>query len=203
MNWIDATVLVIIGLSAVFSMVRGFVREVLGVAAWVGAGIAALRLFPLVQPEVASLLPKGLQHFAVYGAMGVVFIVVLVVLSLVSALIGGLVRDSALSSLDHSLGLVFGAVRGAVIVACAYVALSIGVAPDQWPRPVVKARFLPLAYMGANELVGLLPAQYQPKVDPLPGAKAPPATQLMVQPVAGSALAATPAVQTPSQTQTP
>ena len=39
MTWIDGAVLLIVVLSAAFSMVRGFVREVLGVGAWVGAGV--------------------------------------------------------------------------------------------------------------------------------------------------------------------
>jgi membrane protein required for colicin V production len=186
MTWIDAAALVIVILSAAFSMVRGFVREVLGVGAWIGAGAAAVKFYPLVLPEINSVLP--MKNLVVYAAMGVIFIVVLIVLSLVSALIGGMVRDSPLSGLDRSLGLVFGAVRGVLIICLAYVALSVGVAETEWPAPVVKARFLPLAYAGATQLVGLLPKQYQPKVDPLPGAPAPSAGTLMQQPVAGSAL---------------
>ncbi|MDD2705743.1 MAG: CvpA family protein [Acidocella sp.] len=188
MTWIDAAVLVIIGLSAAFSMVRGFVREVLGVFAWIGAALAAVKFYPLVQPEIGSLLPASMKNFVVYGAMAVVFLIVLIILSLISALIGGLVRDSALSGLDRSLGLVFGAVRGAVVICLAYVALSVGVAQPQWPAPVVNARFLPVAYQGAKTIVSLLPKLYQPKVDPLPGAPAPSASALMQQPVAGSAL---------------
>jgi membrane protein required for colicin V production len=186
MTWVDAAVLVIVVLSAAFSMVRGFVREVLGVGAWIGAGLAAVRFYPLVLPEVASVLP--MKNLVVYVAMAVIFIVVLIVLSLISALIGGLVRDSALSGLDRSLGLVFGAARGALVVCLAYIALSVGVAQEEWPAPVVNARFLPIAYQGASELVALVPKEYQPKVDPLPGAPAPSAGTLMEQPVAGSAL---------------
>ena len=186
MTWIDGAALVIVVLSAAFSMVRGFVREVLGVGAWVGAAFAAVKFYPLVLPEISSVLP--MKNFVVYAAMAVIFIIVLVVLSLVSALVGGLVRELALSGLDRSLGLVFGAVRGAVIICLAYIALSVGVAQAQWPAPVVNARFLPMAYQGASALVGLLPKPYQPKVDPLPGAPAPSAGTLMQQPVAGSAL---------------
>ena len=148
-------------------------------------GWSAMKLYPLVQPEMASILPKNLVD---YGAMALVFIVVLVLLSLISALIGGYVRDSALSGLNSSLGLVFGAARGALVVCLAYIALSVGVSPAQWPAPVSNARFLPLAFQGATALVSLLPKQYQPKVDPLPGKPAPSAGALMRQPVAGSAL---------------
>ena len=186
MTWIDAAALAIVILSAAFSMVRGFVREVLGVFAWIGAALAALRFYPLVQPYVNSVLP--MKNLVVYVSMGVVFLVTLIVLSLISALIGGFVRESALSGLDRSLGLVFGAVRGAVIICLAYIALSVGIDQSQWPAPVVNARFLPWAHEGAAVLVSYLPPQYRPKVAPLPGTP-PSAATLMQTPVQGSALA--------------
>lgn len=193
MTWIDGAALAIVVISAAISAVRGFVREVLGVAAWVGAALAALHYFPPVQPYIASLLPATMKGYAVYGAMAVVFLVVLILLSLVSALIGGLVRESALSGLDHSLGLLFGAARGAVIICIAYIALGFAEPAAQWPAPVADARFLPAAYNGAKVLAGLLPKPYQPKVEAPPGPGAPPAATLMQQPVAGSALQAQPA----------
>jgi membrane protein required for colicin V production len=150
--------------------------------------VAAVRLFPLVQPEIASVLPATMKNFAVYGAMAAVFLVVLIVLSLISALIGGRVRESALSGLDHSLGLVFGAARGAIIICLAYIGLGLAEPVAQWPGPIVNARFLPVAYSGAETLAELLPKQYRPKVDPLPSAPAPAAATLMMQPVSGSAL---------------
>jgi membrane protein required for colicin V production len=186
MTWIDAAALAIVILSALFSMVRGFVREVLGVFAWLGAALAAFRFYPLVQPYVDSVLP--MKNLVVYASMGVVFLVTLIVLSIVSAVIGGFVRDSALSGLDRSLGAVFGLVRGAVIICLAYIALSVAVDPAQWPAPVVTARFLPWAHDGAVTLVSYLPSQYRPKVAPLPGAPAPSAATLMQTPVTGSAL---------------
>jgi membrane protein required for colicin V production len=113
---------------------------------------------------------------------------VLIVLSIISAWVGGMVRESALSGLDRSLGLVFGVVRGGVILCLAYIGLSMFVMPDEWPAPVVNARFLPLAYQGAVALAGLLPANYQPQILPVPSPKTPSAGTLMQQPVAGSAL---------------
>jgi membrane protein required for colicin V production len=190
MTWIDVAVLITVILSAAFSMIRGFVREVLAVFAWVGAFYAGVKYYGLLLPEMNSILPATMKNFAIYGAFAAIFLVVLIVLSLVSALIGGLVQDSALSGLDRSLGLVFGAARGVLIVCAAYILLSVGVAEAQWPAPVVNARFLPVAYQGAKAMVGLFPKAWQPKVDPLPSTPAPSATTLMQQPVAGSALQA-------------
>ncbi len=174
-------------LSAVFSLVRGFVREVLGVGAWVGAALAALSGYHYAQPYVASVVAA--KNFVVPISAGIVFIVVLIVLSIISAWIGGLVRESALSGLDRSLGLVFGVIRGGVIVCLAYIGLSLFLLPTEWPAPVVNARFLPFAHSGAVMLVSLLPPQYQPKVNPLPESGPPSANSLMQEPVSGSALA--------------
>lgn len=187
MTWVDAVILGVVVLSALFSMVRGLVREVLSVGAWIGALLASLHFYAPVQPFVASVLPIGLSHFAIYGAMAAVFLVVLIVLSIVSGLLGGLVRGSPLSGLDHSLGIVFGVARGAIIIFMAYIALGMTEPSASWPAPVANARLLPLAQEGAVWLTSLLPSHYQPKIQPLPG-QAPTAATLMKQPIQGSAL---------------
>lgn len=186
MTWVDGAVLGVVALSAVFSMVRGFVREILGVGAWLGAALVARVGYPVLEPYVGSVLAA--KNLVFYVSVGVVFLIALIIFSIISAVIGGYVRDSALSGLDRSLGLVFGLVRGVLVVCIAYIGLSIGVDEAQWPPPVVHARFLPVAYQGAVTLANLLPAPYRPKVDPLPGTPAPSAGTLMQQPVAGSAL---------------
>jgi membrane protein required for colicin V production len=185
-NWVDGAAIGIVLISALFSLVRGFVREALAIGAWAGAAIAALRYYPLVQPYVASVVRA--KNFVVPVSAGAVFIVVLIVLGMISAWIGGLVRNSPLSSLDRSLGIVFGVVRGGVIVCLIYIALSLFLVPQEWPLPVLQSRLLPYEHAGAVTLVSLLPPQYQPKVNPLPAANAPSADTLMQQPVSGSAL---------------
>ena len=186
MTWVDGTAIGIVVISAFFSLVRGFVREVLGVAAWVGAALAALRGYTLVQPYVASVVSA--KNFIVPVSAGVVFLAVLIVLSIISAWIGGLIRDSALSGLDRTLGIVFGVVRGAVIVCLVYIALSLFLVPQEWPAPITTSRLLPYEHAGAAMLVSLLPPAYQPKIAPLPNVAPPSADSLMQQPVAGSAL---------------
>jgi membrane protein required for colicin V production len=160
MTWVDGAVLLVLVLSALFSVVRGFVREVLGLVAWAGAGVAALKFYPWIVPEISSVLP--MKNFVDYAAEGVVFIIVLVILSLISALIGDVVRNSPLAGVDSSLGLVFGLARGALVVCLAYIALSVGVKQAEWPAPVTNARCLPLVREGAGKLVALVPAQYRP-----------------------------------------
>jgi membrane protein required for colicin V production len=186
MTWVDGAAIGVVVLSALFSLVRGFVREVLGVGAWIGAALGALSGYKYVEPYVASVVSA--KNFVVPVSAAIVFVAVLIVLSILSAWIGGLVRDSALSSLDRSLGIVFGVVRGGIIVCLAYIGLSLFLVPAEWPAPVTNARFLPDAHAGAVMLVSLLPPEYQPKVNALPQPGAPSANTLMQEPVSGSAL---------------
>ena len=46
----DAVILVILLISAIFGFIRGFVKETLSVAGWVGAVFLSLYLFPIAQP---------------------------------------------------------------------------------------------------------------------------------------------------------
>jgi membrane protein required for colicin V production len=180
MTWTDAIMLAIIAISGLLAMVRGLVREVLGIGAWLGAALAALAFYPHVEPLLDGIINN--PKLIVPVSFAIVFLVVLVVLLVISAWIGSLVRDSVLSGLDRSLGLAFGLVRGGVIVCLLYVGLSMLLQPAEWPQGLVNARLLPYAESGAVWIVGFLPPGYKPPVARIPGT-APTAAQLMTAPV--------------------
>lgn len=163
MTWADGIAIAIIALSGLLALARGFVREVLGIGAWIGAGLAAFAFYPDVEPQLAGVVhqPKLILPLSI----GLVFIVVLIVLSIISTWLGSKVRDSALSGIDRTLGLAFGLVRGAVIVCLAYIGLSIFLQPSEWPPGIVHAKFLGDAESGSRWLTGFLPVPYRPHID--------------------------------------
>ena len=173
MTWADGIAIGVVLLSGVLALARGFVREVLGIGAWIGAGLAAFVSYPLVEPQITGIV--GNPKLVLPVSIGIVFIVVLIVLSILSAWLGSMVRDSVLSGVDRTLGLAFGLVRGAVIVCLAYIALSIFLQPSEWPSAIRQAKFLTYAENGSAFLVAFLPAAYRPHVDRI-GPAAPPAT---------------------------
>ncbi|WP_119418031.1 CvpA family protein [Desertibaculum subflavum] len=154
-NLIDLAVIAILLISGFFAFVRGFVREVLSVAGWVGAGIITLYLFDPVRPHVRGLIPSPLIADIVTGAG--IFIVALVVLSILSHYVAERVRDSMIGPIDRSLGFVFGLVRGAVLCAAAFLLFSWLVARDDRPQVIATARSLPLLEQGSNLLLRILP----------------------------------------------
>ncbi len=114
MTVFDYAVLLIIGLSVMLSIIRGAVREVLSLAAWVLAFWAA-QTFTV---EFAALLPETLSNpsLRLMTGFALVFLTVLVVMSLVAILCSKLVKASGLSVADRSLGAVFGLARGFLMV---------------------------------------------------------------------------------------
>jgi membrane protein required for colicin V production len=167
MTWVDAIVLLILAISGVLALMRGFVREALGLAAWGGAIWAAVAFFPAAQPHARHFIAN--PEVADPVAFGAVFVVALIVLSIFAGLVARGVRVSALGGLDRTLGLLFGVLRGAVLVAATYMIGALLFAVGQWPDAVLQARSLPFAYQGALWIAAELPPAYAPRLAPPPG----------------------------------
>lgn len=192
MNLVDLAVLAVLALSALAGLARGLVREVLSLAAWVGAGWIAFRYAPAALPGVREYVTD--PSFADAVAYGVVFVVALIVLSVIASVVSRTVRVSALGGLDRTLGLVFGLARGAVIVIAAYVVGGMLVPAEGWPQPVQRARSLPFVYAGAAWAADRLPVAERPHVAAPPEMRpAPAAAELLHANPAGRAIGPAPA----------
>ncbi|MGH7043623.1 MAG: CvpA family protein [Acetobacteraceae bacterium] len=167
MTWVDAAILVGLGVSALLGLLRGFVREVLGIAAWIGAVAVAVWAHPVLSEKLRDWLPHN-PGLASPIAFGVAFLGALVVLLILTHLVSKGVHRIGLGSLDRSLGLLFGLARGAVLVVLAYILAQMVIPIDQWPPVVQASRAVPLAYQGAVWAVGFLPEAERPAISPPP-----------------------------------
>ena len=162
MTWVDLVVLAVVAISALLAFMRGLVREVLGLGAWVGAIFAGVWALPRVRPQFQEWL--GVSPWVDPVAFGVTFIISLIVLMLISRWVSALVRASPIGGLDRTLGLVFGIARGAALVILAYIAAGMVVQVDRWPDPVLNAESIGPVYQGARWVVDRLPADYRPRL---------------------------------------
>jgi membrane protein required for colicin V production len=152
MNTVDIIVIAVIGLSAIIAFLRGFVREVLTIGSWLGAGLVTLYAFPVLQPKFEQWISSKLAADIV-GGIGL-FLISLVIFSILSHFIAQVVRGSALTAVDRSLGLLFGLVRGAILVSLAYMLVF---AMD--PNLLRGARTTPMMARGAEILRNLAPRE--------------------------------------------
>ncbi len=153
MNFVDIAVLVILLASAVFSLIRGFIHEVLAIAGWIAAPLAAFWGLPFVKPSVLRFISN--ETIAGVVAFVAIFVVVLIVCSIITHAISRQVQKSAISSVDRSLGFVFGVARGVFLVSLAFMVMN-WLVPTQ-PDIVASARTLPLMEFGERVIEAVVP----------------------------------------------
>jgi len=152
----DIIVVAIIGLSALFGFIRGFLREILSIGAWIVAGLATYFGLPLLWSFARQYIDHELIADAATGVA--IFLVVLVVASVISHVITRSVRESSLGALDRSLGILFGIARGALIVSVALLIFDNFYAPENRPQWIKDARTLPAVEVGATFVRQFVPA---------------------------------------------
>ncbi len=154
-SYLDLGVIAIVLISAVLAMVRGFTREVLAIASWAAAAIAAIYFHPYLMPYVKPYVGKDTVALAISAA--IVFFVTLIVVSVITVKISDAILDSKVGPLDRSLGFVFGAVRGVLLCVIAFVFFNWLVPEKAQPDWVKDARMKPMLQSTGDGLIAMLP----------------------------------------------
>jgi membrane protein required for colicin V production len=175
LNWVDLTVLVVVGLSAALAFLRGFVREVLGIAAWAGAAWISYSFVDLIRAPVRDLI--GDPNMAEIVSYAALFLAALLVLTIVTGVVAQMFHALGLGAVDRTLGIVFGLLRGAALTVAAYIGAGWVMPAERWPEPVRQARLLPLVADGAAWTAEQIPPRFRPSVPLAPG-YAPPARSI-------------------------
>ncbi|HEX5676029.1 MAG TPA: CvpA family protein, partial [Azonexus sp.] len=119
----------IVALSLVLGLWRGVVSELIALAAWVLAFMAALEFGALT----GQLLFAGIADPAIRALAGcaLVFVGVLVIMSLLRLAVHSMVKALGLSLSDRLLGMFFGLARGILVVMALVAAGGLTSAPQQ------------------------------------------------------------------------
>ena len=154
-NVIDVAVVLVVLISGLLALFRGLVHEVLAVISWIGAALATIYGFPYARPYATELITVPLIADMVAGVG--IFLVTLILLSVLTNFVSHRIRQSALGPLDRSLGLVFGFLRGAALIAVAWLGFNSFVPPEDHPKWITEAKVRPLVVRSATLLVSILP----------------------------------------------
>lgn len=158
MTGFDIIVLVIVGVAAVGGFLRGFVQEILSLAAWFLA-IFAIRflhtdLYTALQPHIGS------ETGAAMLALVLLLLIPYAAMKLIAGRLGESTRTSFLGPIDRVLGFGFGAVKGAIITVIAFSVLALGY-DTIWgvqgrPNWIVNARTYQAVNAGSKAMVELI-----------------------------------------------
>jgi membrane protein required for colicin V production len=168
MTWVDYAILAIIGISALISIFRGLVREVLSLLAWGCAFWVAWRFMQEAAGWFGGVVSVPSARLVL--AFATLFVGTLLVAALVNLLIGKLIASTGLTGTDRMLGVLFGVARGVVIVATLVLVGRLTPVPqDPWWRTslllprfeaaaLVMRQYLPAEVAGYFQFEGQPPA---------------------------------------------
>jgi membrane protein required for colicin V production len=156
-TFVDLITVIVIVVSAIYAIYRGFVSETLSIVAWAAAAFASLYFGPWVVPLLKGMIASPLIAYITGYAL--VFVAVVIPISFASARFSEGIKKSPVGPLDQSLGFAFGVVRGLAIVGIAYLMFTMLVPVKNQPETVRDARLLPLIRSSAQVLLALVPNQ--------------------------------------------
>ena len=152
---LDIILLVVMLISALLAMVRGFMREVLSIASWATAAVVTVLGFPRLLPVVQGYLSNDIVAKGV--TIGAIFLGTLIIVSVITIKISDMVLDSRIGALDRTLGFLFGLARGLVIVVVAFLFFNWLVPDRSQPDWVKNAKSLVVLKKTGDTLMSMLP----------------------------------------------
>jgi membrane protein required for colicin V production len=158
----DGIVIAVVIFSAILAMVRGFSREILSIASWAGSVAAAYYLYPVLLPYARNYTDD--DKIAIAGSAGVVFLVSLIVISFITSRIADFIIDSRIGALDRTLGFLFGAARGILLLVVAVAFWNWLVDVKTQPEWVTQAKSKPFLDGLVGKLEAVLPDDIEPQI---------------------------------------
>lgn len=145
MVWVDIVIPAIITVSAIISLMRGFVREAFSLIGWVAAFWVALRFSnSLAELFLSSITIPSLR---IVIAFTILFVLTLILAALINHLATDLVDKTGLTGTDRLIGMIFGIARGGVVVAMLVLLAGLTSLPKDpwWNESVMLGHFEELA----------------------------------------------------------
>ena len=155
-NWADYTILIVILVSAIMSLLRGFVRECLSLITWATAFIIAFKFCD----QTAKLFASFVQNDSLRVVLGfaLLFIATLIIGGLISHFFTHLIAKTGLSGTDRAIGLIFGVIRGILIITI--ILMLITVATTEHGDWYTKSYLIPHFQGIVHWLTKFLPARF-------------------------------------------
>lgn len=152
LTWIDAVFLAVLALSMLAGFTRGFVREALGLAAWV----VALMVARVLAEPVADLMSGFIDSTDARLVLAFILVIFAVILlcGIVIRLVHAAIEWVGMGLLNRLAGAAFGAARGAIILLVATVLLTLTPLAElqAWQQAELRPTFIQLRDWAISQL---------------------------------------------------
>ncbi|HEY0300385.1 MAG TPA: CvpA family protein [Rhizomicrobium sp.] len=152
---LDILLLVVMLISGLLAMIRGFMREILSIGAWGIAALVTLYSFAKVLPIAEGYVSS--KTVATGITVGSIFLLTLLIVSIITVRISDMILDSRVGALDRTLGFLFGLGRGLIIVVVAFLFFAWLVPDRSQPEWVRGAKSKVVLQSTGQWLMSMLP----------------------------------------------
>jgi membrane protein required for colicin V production len=155
MNWLDILLAVILLISILGGLRKGFSREIIGLAAALIGLLLASQFYRLAGKPLKPYIPQE-SLSSVAGFLGI-FLGVLIVGSIVSSLVRRILKTAGLSTIDRLLGAAYGLVRGSLVA----LAIIVGLTTFTSSQAVVQSRMAPYLIEASGLVAKVAPRELE------------------------------------------
>lgn len=145
MSIADIALLVVLGLSMLIGLVRGFVVEVMAIVVWICAIALAHWFGPILAVQFSDAVE--LSSARIFLGYGLIFIASLIGGAILIYFLKKLVAGTGLTGTDRLFGMVFGAVRGLALLVVLILVMGLTPMPKDpwWQSSQMISLFRPMA----------------------------------------------------------
>jgi membrane protein required for colicin V production len=158
LNGIDIVIIIILGASAIYSTVKGFVKDIFSLLAVILGVVAALVLYRMGAQLIESLIAS--EEIRNTISFAVIFLIVAVAISIVGILVSKIIKSVELTFYDRLAGFAFGLLKGFLIVAVIVVVVT-----SIMPRAAANSQLVPYMARAIDLVTDVLPSDYRDSVD--------------------------------------
>lgn len=127
--WIDIAIILIIGLSVITGLFRGFLKELIALSVWIVAIWLAYNYASVLYPWLGNYIQD--QTVIKIASFVIVLTATVIIGGIINALLGFILKRSGLSGTDRLLGMGFGFIRGVFIVSLIIVVIRMTSLPQE------------------------------------------------------------------------
>lgn len=168
---LDLVVIGVVLISALLAALRGFTREILAIGSWVAAAIVAYLTYKQLTPFVVQQLPTLKSPYPEIIAGAGIFLLTLIIAYMLTGRISDMILDSRIGALDRTLGFIFGAARGLLLMVIAFLFFQFFAGQSSYPW-VETAKTKPFLAASAEKLRSYIPDDLDSYVSKLKATKA-------------------------------
>ncbi len=158
MNYLDISIIVILGASTIYSVIKGFIRDAFSLLAVILGIVAALLFYPMGAQMLGGFISQ--IQIANIVSFSLIFLTVSIVISVAGMLISKMIKGADLSFYDRVAGGAFGLTKGYILVAVLVIIVT-----TLFPSSITTSKIAPHIIKSVNVVTDILPKNYQREIE--------------------------------------